>query len=102
LNLAENKLIAKGTTLLPNGWVDKSYAANWGEQDEHWETDMAGITALADVIPSMRALTSLNLSSNNLMAEGGKIVAEAIKVTNIVMAVVLVPFLCPSNHLITG
>jgi hypothetical protein len=46
----------------------------------------------------MRALTSLNLSSNNLEAEGGKIVAEAIKVTNCAIAVVLVPFSCPSNH----
>jgi Ran GTPase-activating protein (RanGAP) involved in mRNA processing and transport len=44
------------------------------------------------------ALTSLNLSSNNLRAEGGKIVAEAIKVTNCAIAVVLAPFSCPSNH----
>jgi hypothetical protein len=44
------------------------------------------------------ALTSLNLSSNKLEAEGGKIVAEAIKVTNNAMAVVLAPFSCPSDH----
>jgi hypothetical protein len=44
------------------------------------------------------ALTSLNLSSNNLKAEGGKIVAEAIKVTNSAIAVVLVLFSCPSDH----
>jgi hypothetical protein len=44
------------------------------------------------------ALTSLNLSSNNLKAEGGKIVAEAIKVTNKAMAVVLASFSCPSDH----
>jgi hypothetical protein len=44
------------------------------------------------------ALTSLNLSSNNLEAEGGKIVAEAIKVTNNAMGVVLVQFACPSGH----
>jgi hypothetical protein len=43
-------------------------------------------------------LTSLNLSSNNLKAEGGKIVAEAIKVTNNAMAVVLAPISCPSDH----
>jgi hypothetical protein len=44
----------------------------------------------------MRALTSLNLSSNNLTAEGGKIVAEAIKVTDNAMAVGLAPLSCPS------
>jgi hypothetical protein len=40
-----------------------------------------GIIAIANVIPDMRVLTSLNLSSNCLKAEGAKIVAEAIKVT---------------------
>jgi hypothetical protein len=39
-----------------------------------------GVTALANAIPDMRALTSLNLSSNDLEAEGAKVVAEAIKV----------------------
>jgi hypothetical protein len=34
------------------------------------------------------AMTSLNLSSNNLEAEGAKIVAEAIKVANYAIAVV--------------
>jgi hypothetical protein len=44
------------------------------------------------------ALTSLNLSSNNINAEGAKIVAEAIKVTYYAMAVSLVPMSCPSDH----
>jgi hypothetical protein len=57
-----------------------------------------GIIGLADAIPDMEALTSLNLSLNNLKAEGGKIVAEAIRVTNNAMAVVLAPFSCPSDH----
>jgi hypothetical protein len=48
-----------------------------------------GCFHLAGVIKDMGALTSLNLSSNNLKAEGGKIVAEAIEVTNNAMAVVL-------------
>jgi hypothetical protein len=47
-----------------------------------------GIIALANAIPDMGALTSLNLSSNNLKAEGAKLVAEAIKVTNCAIAVV--------------
>ena len=53
---------------------------------------------IANDISDMRALTSLDLSSNNLQAEGAKIVAEAIKVTDNAMAVVLAPFSCPSDH----
>jgi hypothetical protein len=36
---------------------------------------------LADTLSDNRALTSLNLSSNDLKAEGAQIVAEAIRVT---------------------
>jgi hypothetical protein len=44
-----------------------------------------------------RAMTSLNLASNNLRAEGAKIVAEAIKVTRCTPAIILVPFSCSSD-----
>jgi hypothetical protein len=44
-----------------------------------------------------RALTSLNLSLNDLRAEGAKIVAEAIKVTNCAIAIILTPFACRSD-----
>jgi hypothetical protein len=43
------------------------------------------------------AMTSLNLASNNLKAEGAKIVAAAIKVTKCTPAIRLVPFSCPSD-----
>jgi hypothetical protein len=42
-------------------------------------------------------MTSLNLASNMLYAEGAKIVAEAIKVTKCTPAIILVPFSCPSD-----
>jgi hypothetical protein len=42
------------------------------------------------------AMTSLNLASNNLEAEGAKIVAGAIKVTKCTPAIILEPFSCPS------
>ena len=57
-----------------------------------------GLITLADAIKGMKALTSLNLSSNDLKAEGAKIVAEAIKVTNRAIAVVLVLFSSPPDH----
>jgi hypothetical protein len=46
LNLAHCKL-ASGA-LKANRWAGESFAADWGEKDEHWETDMTGIIALAN------------------------------------------------------
>jgi hypothetical protein len=43
------------------------------------------------------AMTSLNLASNQLRAEGARVVAEAIKVTKCTPAIILVPFSCPSE-----
>ena len=41
-------------------------------------TDMGGVTAIANAIPTMGALTSLNLADNYIKAEGAKHVAAAI------------------------
>ena len=57
----------------------------------------SGVVAIANVIPDMGAMTSLNLSSNSLYAEGAQIIAEAIKVTKCTPAIILVPFSCPSD-----
>jgi hypothetical protein len=62
-----------------------------------------GGSHLAGAIKDMGALTTLNLSSNYLEAEGAEIVAEAIEVTACAFVVVLAPFSCPaSQHLTTG
>jgi hypothetical protein len=58
----------------------------------------SGIASGITGITGIRALTSLNLSSNLLQAQGAIIVAGAIKVTKCTTAVVLVPFSCPSDH----
>jgi hypothetical protein len=50
-----------------------------------------GPKAIADAIRDNRAMTSLNLAANGLRVEGAKVVAEAIKVRQCVVAVVLVP-----------
>jgi hypothetical protein len=55
------------------------------------------IALLADAIKDTGAMTSVNLASNNLRAEGAKIVAEAIKVTKCTPAIILVSFSCPSG-----
>jgi hypothetical protein len=94
LNLAANNL---GAFVLSKGWTeyyDKDEDEEWyGHTDGREQKDKPGkpegIIAIANAIPDMGALTSLNLSSNNLEAEGGKIVAEAIKVND---------YLCDCGH----
>jgi hypothetical protein len=58
----------------------------------------AGAKMMATFIKGNGALTSLNLASNHLNAEGVKIVAKAIAVTNCAIAVVLAPFSCLADH----
>jgi hypothetical protein len=93
-------------------WSDTGQGGGWttGERYQHIdgrkqdgkpegvEFKPLGAIALANAIPDMGALTSLNLSSNYLKVEGAKIVAEGMKVTNCDIAVVLVLFSCPSDH----
>jgi hypothetical protein len=57
-----------------------------------------GAIMLALEIAGNGVLTSLNLSLNFLKAEGAEIIADAITVTNFVVAIILVPFSCPSDH----
>ena len=76
--------------VLPVGWTkgydDIYYCDEFTHTDgrkqgtDPSQPDFTGVIALADVIPDMRALTSLNLASNHLHADGAKIIAEAIKV----------------------
>jgi hypothetical protein len=99
LNLADNSL---GALDLPEGWEEEDgifYGPDDEEQDDPPPgSSPAGIIAVANAIKDMRAMTSLHLSNNALEAEGAKIVAEAIKVTDCTTAVVLAPFSCPSAH----
>jgi hypothetical protein len=94
LNLSSNDIGADMQGPLPGGWKSKDDDgdAPWirvedgHEQDEHpGGVKPFGIIALANATPGMVSLTSLNLSSNKLFAEGTKIIAEAIKVINRVL-----------------
>jgi hypothetical protein len=42
--------------------------------------DMSGVIALADIIPGMGAMTSLDVFGNDIGAKGAAHIAEAIKV----------------------
>jgi Leucine-rich repeat (LRR) protein len=103
--ISENSLCVEGTKVLAAALKGNQVMTELNVADNDMDLipeirreEMSGIVALADVISGMTALTSLNLSSNYLEAEGAKIVAEAIKVTNCAIAVVLAPFPCPSDH----
>jgi hypothetical protein len=65
--------------------ISRSDVGYYGRQVQRGMPEGAkpeGIIAIANAIPYMGALKSLNLSSNRLMVEGTKIVAKAIQVTN--------------------
>jgi Ran GTPase-activating protein (RanGAP) involved in mRNA processing and transport len=49
-----------------------------GTNSDHGD-DTSGIIAIADAIPDMGAMTSLDVSNNGLYAEGTKLLAEALK-----------------------
>jgi hypothetical protein len=90
LNLASNSL---GELVLPDGWTKRD-AQSQEEMDAHGDvwyehTDGTeqkedpgskpeGIIALANVIPDMGALTSLNLAVNGLDVDGAKIIAAVL------------------------
>jgi Ran GTPase-activating protein (RanGAP) involved in mRNA processing and transport len=40
--------------------------STWGSKDHHYNTDMSGVIAISDAISTMGAMTSLNISSNNI------------------------------------
>jgi hypothetical protein len=110
LSLKENELYAEGGKALAAGlkgnqgiteldigsnrlgWkgYEKKYTRSG--DDVGGDPDMSGVIALADAIKDMGAMTSLDLSRNRLKAEGAKIVAEAIKVTKCIPAIILASF----------
>jgi hypothetical protein len=97
LNLSSN-----GLGQLPPGWsahVDPDSQGIFYAKEataSQWVRP-GGIGVIADAIKDMGAMTSLNLASNELGAEGAKTVAEATKVTKYIPAIVLAPFSCPSD-----
>ena len=79
----------------------KSLCGNRGDETElNMNGKMKGAADAIMLVPEIidnGALTSLNLASNRLEAEGAKIVAEAIKVTKCTTVIILVPLSCPSD-----
>jgi hypothetical protein len=81
LNLSANKL---GQPVVLEGWSrgyhgdysgDKFWKHTDGRRQNENPAKAVGIVAIANAIPDMRAMTSLNLASNSLGVEGAKIIA---------------------------
>jgi hypothetical protein len=88
LNLAANNL---GELVLPEGWTE-----DWDDEDDlvYEHTDGRtqkehpgkpdGIIAIANAIPNMGALSSLNLASNAILSkESGRALADALKTNSV-------------------
>jgi hypothetical protein len=102
LNLANNNIgvcdiFPEGWTIDGAGWRDPQGNYRSTSEGPPPGSNSSGVIALANAIPDMGAMTSLNLVSNMLYAEGAKIVAEAIKVHECTPVIILVPFSCPSD-----
>jgi hypothetical protein len=84
LNISNNRI---GWLSVPDGWetkkdngdyqVFKPPGGKWAK-DAPPGAKAEGIIAIANAIPDMRALTSLNLASNIFGVEGAKIIAAVL------------------------
>jgi hypothetical protein len=80
---------------LPPGWSYGSGIKEYKSPSGSWQKEPpsgvkpSGLIAISEAIKNNGAMTSLNLSSNKLGAEGAKIVAEAIKVTMCAPAIIM-------------
>ena len=86
-NISANRLCAPGTKALAevlegNQTITELNISNNGMGWDDWYkegSDMSGVQALANAIPTMGALVKFDISSNELRAEGGKNLAGALK-----------------------
>jgi hypothetical protein len=83
LSLKSNNLRAHGGKALAAGLKGNQVITELNIADNNltnYGEDMSGFIALADVIPDMRALSSLNLSKNALLTkEAGKVLGDMLK-----------------------
>jgi hypothetical protein len=103
LDISSNSL---GQLSIPDGWEGSTNGYQFKNSSGKWlgRADVLaagakaeGLIALTNAIPGMGALTSLNIANNELFDESAHI-AEAVKVSNCVVAGILVQFVCPSGH----
>ena len=83
-DISANSLCAEGGKILAealkgnNVMQELNISSNDLGYDSNYKSDMSGVIAISDAIPTMGALTSLNLADNSLEAKGAKHVAAAL------------------------
>jgi hypothetical protein len=77
--------------------VDEKTITSIYEDGDVELSDFRGIIALANAIRDNGAMTSLNLANNSIGHRGNMDGIQAISSAVKVLAVILVPFLCPSE-----
>jgi hypothetical protein len=105
VNLLKNNIsVEQAQELLKIMLSHKNLTTLCGLSGEETELDMSGKMSgagdaimLAPEINDNGAMTSLNLALNYVRDDGAKIIAKAIKVTKCSPAIIVVPFLCPSD-----
>jgi hypothetical protein len=93
INLSNNIIVSKTKMVMPKQGMAVGDLIDGNPITCIWSsgTDVDviiydGIRAIANAIPDMRALTSLDISKNHLYAEGTKLLAEALKSNPIMTA----------------
>ena len=82
--ISDNDLRAEGGKALAEALKDNTImkelniAKNNLSYNAHANTDTSGVIAISDAIPTMGALTSLNLANNQISVEGAKHIAAAL------------------------
>jgi hypothetical protein len=102
LNLASNRL---GELVLPEGWTKTGggFSAPYvfkhadGREQKEDPSKPEGIIAIANAIPDMGAMTSLNLASNYICLYGNMDGIKAISSAVKVLAIILIPLLSLSD-----
>jgi Ran GTPase-activating protein (RanGAP) involved in mRNA processing and transport len=84
-DVSGNNLRAEEGTVLAEALKDNhvitelNLSDNVLAEDSHEDTDMSGVIALSNAIPTIRALTKFDISDNLLQANGGKALAAGLK-----------------------
>ena len=85
-DISQNDLYAAGTKAIAEALKDNQTLTELGISSNDMDLiygvrrgEMSGIIALAGAIPTMGAMVKFDVSSNNLRAEGGKALGEALK-----------------------
>jgi Ran GTPase-activating protein (RanGAP) involved in mRNA processing and transport len=91
LDISSNALWAEGGKALAAGLKGNQMITELNissirlGQNSDYSDDTSGANAIADAIPDMGAMTSLDVSENDLCAEGTRLLAEALKGNQIMM-----------------